>query len=61
MKKKTSTNAITSWLEALLAGRMGSQTHQVENNDDTILNVFLPNRTPQEELKNFKFANSMYH
>ena len=40
MKKKISTNAITLWLEALPAGRMDSQTHQVENNDDTILNVF---------------------
>ena len=35
MKKKISTN-ITRWLE-----RWFSQTHKVENNDNTILDVFL--------------------
>ena len=48
MKRKMWTNVITRWF---------SQMHQVENNDNTILNVFgikRPNRTPQEEQKCFK-------
>ena len=35
----------------------------MENNDNTILDVFqyqTKSRTPQEELKSFKFANVMY-
>ena len=55
MKKKMWTNVITRWF---------SQMHQVENNDNTILNVFSikrPNRTPQEEQKCFKFGNFMYY
>ena len=35
MKKKMSTNAITWWLEGWV-----SQTLRVENNDNTILDVF---------------------
>ena len=53
-----STNTITRWLK-----RWASQTHQVEINDNTILDVFSirrPNRTPQEELKNFELANFIY-
>ena len=59
MKKKMSANAITCWLEGWV-----SQTHQVKNNDNTILDVLSirrPNQTPQEELKSFKFANFMYY
>ena len=46
MKKKMWTNVITRWLERWFSQR------QVENNDNTILNVFSIrrlNRTPQEE------------
>ena len=52
MKKKMSANAIACWLEGWV-----SQTHQVKNNDNTILDVL----TPQGELKSFKFANFMYY
>ena len=50
-----STNVITRLLEGWF-----SQTHQVENNDNKILDVFFfsirrPNRKPQE-LKCFKLA-----
>ena len=55
-KKKMPANVITRWLEGWV-----SQTHEVEINDNTILDVFFsvrgPNRTPWEELKSFKFAN----
>ena len=58
MKKKMSTNIIIHWLEGWV-----SQT-QVENNNNTILDVFSirrPNQTPQEQIKSFKFANVMYY
>ena len=58
MKKKTSTNIITHWLEEWV-----SQTNQVENIDNTIFDVFFsirrPNWAPEEELKSFKFANAI--
>ena len=55
MKKKISINAITCWLNGWV-----SQTDQVENNDNTILDALSirrTNRTPPEEIKSFKFAN----
>ena len=58
MKKKMWTNVITHWLKIWFSQM------QVENNDNTILNVFSvrrPNRTPREEQKRFIFANVMYY
>ena len=36
MKKKMSTNAMTHWLEGWI-----SQTHQLENNDNAILDILV--------------------
>ena len=36
MKKKVSTNAMTCWLEGWI-----SQTHQLENNDNAILDILV--------------------
>ena len=60
MKKKMSTNVLTLWLEERV-----SQTHQVDNNDNTILDVFLLSENLESnnsgELESFKYADVMYY
>ena len=46
MKKKMSTNVITHWLEQWI-----SQRHQMEINDNKILDVFLVSGDQKEHLK----------
>ena len=46
MKKKMLTNVITRWLEEWVI-----QTHQVENNDNTIFDVFLVSEDQIEDLR----------
>ena len=59
MKKKMSTNVLTRWLKGWV-----SQTHQVENNDNTILDVFSVSENLKSnslvELESFKFADVIY-
>ena len=60
MKKKMSTNVLTLWLEEWV-----SQTHQVDNNDNAILDVFLLSENLESnnsgELESFKYADVMYY
>ena len=55
IRKRRRQPTLTRWLKGWV-----SQTHQLKNNDNTILDVFFsirgPNQTSQEELKSFKFA-----
>ena len=46
MKKKISSNVITRWLDERVI-----QTHQVENNDNTIFDVILVSEDPIEHLR----------
>ena len=53
MKKKMSSNVITHWLEEWVI-----QTHQVENNDNTIFDVILVSEDQIEDLsRNSKGLN----
>ena len=59
MKKKMSTNVLTRWLK-----RWVGLTHQVENNDNTILDVFSVSENLKSnslvEIGCFKFADVIY-
>ena len=58
LHQKMSSNVITHWLE-----RWVSQTHQMENNNNTILDVFNYQKTKSNTsggVKNFKFASVIF-